>query len=291
MQYHAQEILDIKATLGECPLWSVKEQILYFVDILKPVMYRFDPATNYLLEYKMPEAIGCIGLRENGGFIAAMRTGVFLLDDTGKIVKKVADNPTDSSKSRFNDGKVDPWGHFWCGTIWESGSEQNAKICRVEKEKLGFSVVIENLNISNGIAFTPDRKGLYYTNTPANSLYKVQLEKETGNPVNAPQLVHHFGSGQPDGAAFDCNGNYWSAQYGDGLVLCLSPEGNIINEVKVPAKQVTMVAFGGANLDTLFITTARENMSKEELEQYPQSGNLFSVKVDAKGIAEPFFKG
>lgn len=291
MKYNAKEILNIKSTLGECPLWSIKNQVLYFVDILKPAMYCFNPVTKDLKEYEMPEAICCIGLREEGGFIAGMKTGVFLLNDEGQIIQKVADNPTDASKSRFNDGKVDPWGHFWCGTIWESGSEKNAKICRIEKEKLDFSIVIENLNISNGIAFTSDKNYIYYTNTPDNSLYKMALEKQTGNPIGESKLVYHFGSGQPDGASFDNDGNYWSAQFGDGLILCLSPEGKIIHEVQVPVKQVTMVAFGGEDLDMLFITTARENMSKEDLEKYPQSGNLFSVKVDAKGRKEPVFKG
>ena len=291
MEYNAKEVLAIKATLGECPLWSVKEQVLYFVDILKPALYRFNPTNGDVKEYAMPEDIGCVGLRENGGFIAAMRTAIFLLDTAGKITRKIADNPTNPAQSRFNDGSVDPWGHFWCGTVWEAGSEQKAKICRIEKNNLSFKVIIEKLNISNGIAFTPDKKWLYYTDTPANSLYKIALEKETGDPVGASKLVHHFGTGQPDGASFDSEGNYWSAQYGDGLVLCLSPKGEIINKVHVPVKQVTMAAFGGKDLDTLFITTARENMSEEELEKDPQAGNLFSVKVDAKGMEETFFQG
>lgn len=234
MSYTVKEVLDIKAELGESPVWSVTEQCLYFVDILKPALYRFDPALKELRTFNMPEHIGCFALREKGGFIAAKRTGVYLLDEHGRLEEKIAANPTDPAKSRFNDGDVDPWGRFWCGTMWEEGREEpNAQIFRMDN-KHNARIMVKGLHITNGIAFSPDKKWLYYTDTARNTLYRQALDPETGEMAGQRERLKHFGTGPPDGATFDSAGNYWSAQYGGGKVLCISPTGEIVDEIILP---------------------------------------------------------
>lgn len=280
MFYEVKEVLDIKAELGECPVWSVKEQCLYFVDILNPAIYHFDPATGALTAYRMPEHIGCFGLREQGGFIAAKRSGVYLLDQEGRMEAKIAVNPTDQTKSRFNDSGVDPWGRFWCGTMWEADDEEpNARI------------MVKGLTVTNGIAFSPDRQWMYYTDTARNTLYRQALDPETGEMQGGRERLKHFGDGQPDGAAFDNLGNYWSAQYGGGKVLCIAPRGETVDEIILPVPKPTMVTFGGPELKTLYITSVRENMSIEELQIYPLSGGLFAVELEVTGNAAALYKG
>ena len=296
MSYEVKHVLAAQATLGECPVWSVKEQVLYFADILAPAIHRFDPVSGEHKVLPMPEDTGCFGLREKGGFIAAMRTGVFLLDQQGNVEKKIAENPTEPAKSRFNDGRVDPLGRFWCGTIWEPRDSLNGKLCRVNAD-LNCEVKAGDVLVSNGLAFSPDRKSMFHTDTPNHVLYRYPLDEQTGEITGVREVLRTFDKpvpdmpygGRPDGAAVDSQGCYWSAQFDGGRVLRLSPKGEILAEIKLPVRWPTMVAFGGKDLKTLFITSSRENRTQDELEQYPFSGDLFAVELDVAGCAEPLF--
>ncbi len=285
-----KQVLDIKAHLGECPVWSVREQVLYFVDILAPCIHRFDPATGDVTTMKMPEHTGCYGLREQGGFVAAMRSGVFLLDAAGNVIKKVADNPTDSLRSRFNDGRVDRWGNFWCGTIWEPRDHKGGKLCRLDPA-LNFTIQAEDILVSNGAAFTPDGDFMYHSDTPNHVIYRYPIT--TDHCLGAREVFKHFptGKGRPDGAAVDSEGCYWSAFFDGGKVVRIAPTGEILEEIMLPVKWPTMVAFGGKDLKTLYITSSRENRTEAELAEYPLSGDLFALDVAVAGRAEPLFKG
>ena len=296
MRYEVNDVLAAQAILGECPVWSVKEQVLYFADILAPAIHRFDPVSGEHKLLPMPEHTGCFGLREKGGFIAAMRTGIFLLDKEGNVEKKVADSPTEPSKSRFNDGRVDPWGRFWCGTIWEPRDSLNGKLCRVDSN-LNCEVKAGDVLVSNGLAFSPDKQSMFHSDTPNHVLYRYPLDVQTGEITAPREVVRNFEKpsegqiygGRPDGAAFDSEGCYWSAQFDGGRVLRLSAQGEILAEVMLPVRWPTMVAFGGADLKTLFITSSRENRTEEELKQYPLSGDVFAVRVQVAGCPEPLF--
>ncbi len=293
-KYQVKMVLDIHAQLAECPTWSVKEQALYFVDILSNIIHRYEPTTARHSTIAVHENIGSFGLREQGGFVAAMRSGIFLLDATGNMERQVAKNPTGSEDSRFNDGKVDPWGRFWCGTLWETDHQANSVFCYLD-ENFKLHHVVENLEITNGLAFSPDKKWFYFTDTPHHVLYRQALDPQHGQPLGKKQIVKLFNKsgyhGQPDGAAFDEEGCYWSAQFADGCIFRLSACGELLDEIKLPVKWPTMITFGDKDLKTLYITTSRENLSAEQLNQYPKAGNLFSVKVNVAGLATYMFKG
>lgn len=297
MSYSLKTELEIGAVLGESPIWSKKENALYFVDILAPSIHRFEPETGKHSVLPVHEHIGCIGLRENGGFIAAMRNGVYLLNSSGEMEKKIADNPTDPIHSRFNDGKVDPWGRFWCGTIWEPRDFLNGKLCRVDSN-LNMEVKAGDILVSNGLAFSPDRKWMFHSDTPNHVLYRYPLDTTTGEIAGSREVFMKFEKpqpnqlygGRPDGGTFDREGYYWSAQFGGGRVLRISPDGKISDEIKLPVNWPTMVCFGGEDLKTLYITSSRENRTEEELREFPQSGNLFSVRLHVAGCEEPFLK-
>ncbi|WP_054633390.1 SMP-30/gluconolactonase/LRE family protein [Pantoea stewartii] len=291
MTHRVKNVLPLQAELAECPLWSVQEQVLWCVDILAPAIHRFDPASGELSTFPQAEEVGCIGLREQGGIIAALRSGVWLLDEQGKPQTKVADNPGIAGKSRFNDGRVDPWGNFWCGSLWEPQDKNGGLLCRVTPD-LTLEVKARDIKISNGVAFSPDRQWMYHSDTPNEVLYRYPLDAQ-GEPGQR-EIFRRFDArgGLPDGAAVDSEGYYWSALFDGGRVVRIDPhDGEIVDEITLPVKWPTMVTFGGSDLKTLFITSSRENLSEEDLARYPQSGDIFAVDVDVAGMEEPRFRG
>lgn len=289
MKHEVKNVLALQAELGECPLWSVRDQVLWCVDILAPAIHRFDPRSGALESFPQQEEVGCIGLREQGGLIAALRSGVWLLDEQGRPQRKIADNPGEAAKSRFNDGRVDPWGNFWCGSLWEPQDKNGALLCRVTPS-LQLEVKARDIMISNGVAFSPDRRWMYHSDTSNEVLYRYPLN-ENGEPGERERFRQFDAKGGlPDGAAVDSEGFYWSAQFDGGRIVRIDPvSAAIVDEIALPVRWPTMVAFGGPDLKTLYITSSREDRTAEELAQYPQSGDILAVNVEVAGIAEPCF--
>ncbi|WP_338574177.1 SMP-30/gluconolactonase/LRE family protein [Erwinia billingiae] len=291
MSYQVENVLSAQAELGECPVWSVREQVLYFVDILAPALHRFDPQSGKHQVFPVAEDIGCFGLNAQGGFVAALRSGVCMLDDNGKITQRIAPNPGDAERSRFNDGRVDRHGRFWCGSLWEPQDRNGGKLCRLD-EHLTLTVQAEDIKISNGLAFSPDSRWMYQTDTPNGVLWRYPMDEqgEIGPREVLQRFVQEEG-GLPDGAAVDSEGFYWAAMFDGSRVIRLDPaDGRIVDEIPLPVRWPTMVAFGGEDLKTLYITSSREDRTAEELARYPQSGDVFAVRVAVAGIAEPLFQ-
>ncbi|WP_072641645.1 SMP-30/gluconolactonase/LRE family protein [Rhizobium leguminosarum] len=283
-------VLDAKTSLGECPVWSVAEQVLYFVDIKSRRIHRFDPATNDLTTLELSEEVGCIGLVAGGGFVAGLRSGIWLLDADGRPVRKLADNPEDRTISRFNDGMVDPMGRFVAGTVDESREKGIAGLYRYDRN--GLAQLADDLLTSNGVAFSPDGRRLYHADTLRYTLYTYDYAPETGIASNR-QVFSQFGSdtdkGRPDGGAVDLEGCYWTALFEGGRVQRYSPDGALLAEYPVPVKCPTMVSFGGADMRTLYCTSASVGRSQAELEAFPLSGGLFAMRTDVAGLQKPLF--
>ena len=285
-----ETVYPAQAALGECPLWCARTGRLWWVDIEAPALNCFDPARGTNRTLPMDENIGCIALRRQGGFIAGMRSGLWLLDEDGRKLERIANPQPDSTISRFNDGRADPWGRFWAGTIHEPRDRPAAILCRVDTD-LSCTQVAGDIMVSNGLAFSPDRAWMYHSDTPAHVIYRYPLDAD-GTP--GPRKVFHqfpHGNGRPDGAAVDADGFYWSALYEGGRVVRLSPAGEIVAEYPVPARCPTMCAFGGPELRTLYVTSARHGRGAEELAEWPQSGDLFAMQVETPGLPEPGFAG
>ena len=290
MQHAFAPVLDFSAALGECPLWSVAEQALYFVDIKRCRIHRYDPATAALGTMELPEEVGCIGLAEGGGFIAGLRSGLWLIDAAGRLLMKLADNPEDQAISRFNDGGVDPAGRFIAGTVDETREKGIASLYRYDSH--GLVRLAEGLLTSNGVAFSPDGRRLYHSDTLRYTLYTYDYDPATGAATNR-RVFARFGSqtdkGRPDGGAVDAEGCYWTALYEGGRVQRYAPDGTLLAEYPVPAKCPTMIAFGGPDLRTLYCTSASVGRPDEELVEYPLSGALFSMRTEVAGLARPLF--
>ena len=287
-------VLDIKARLGECPVWSVADQMLTFVDIKGRMVHRFDPANDAHTSMATPEDVGCIALAPQfGGYAAAMRTGVYQLGLDGTVGGKLANNPEDHAVSRFNDGRCDRKGRLWVGTIDEPKAVANAHLYRLDDR--GLADMGGSLLTSNGLAFSPDDAWLYHSDTPNFVVYRYPFDLETGELGPRQDFIRltptDTDRGRPDGAAVDAEGCYWTALYEGARVQRYDPSGRLMAEYPVPAKCPTMVAFGGLDLKTLFVTSAHDGRPADEFEQFPLAGGLFAMTVDTPGQPEPTFAG
>lgn len=284
-------VLDAHASLGEGPVWSLVEQVLYWIDINEPSLNRFDPRSGRNVKMKLPESIGCFALCRSGGFIAALRSGVWRLERDGRLQRKLADAPYDPATHRFNDGRCDPQGRFWPGYMNEKRDGATAALLRLETDG-GLTRVLGDMTISNGLAWSPDGRTMYHADTPAQTVCAFDFDPRTGALANGRVFARFTAPGdRPDGGAVDSDGCYWIALYHGSAVVRFSPRGEVLARHPVPASCPSMCAFGGTDLRTLYVTTARQQLSDEELQRFPQSGGLFAMQVEAPGLPEPFFAG
>ncbi len=288
------------ALLGECPLWSVRDQALYWVDISGRAIHRFKPADHTETRWPAPSEPGCIALAEAGGLIAALRAGFFRFDPDGGEFLKIAEAPYDPASFRFNDGRCDAAGRFFAGAMFEPRTAEHASMYVLDKgqvreawgPKQGWGV-----KVSNGLAFSADGCWAFQSDTPNHVVYQFEFDQVAGRashrrifaerPANRTDPAY---GGRPDGAAIDAEGCYWSAQFEGGQVLRFSPGGEVIGRVGVAARRTTMVAFGGDKLQTMYITTAREGATPDELTGFPHAGKLFAIDLPVAGRAEPLYR-
>lgn len=281
----------LRTELGECPIWDASHGTLAFVDITGRAIHRYRPSDGSHERLPVAEDVGCIGLWPGGGFIAGMRTGIFRLDATGRTLEKLAANPEDPAVSRFNDGRTDPRGRFLLGTIDERKAGGRAHLYRYDRR--GLAPLLDGLLTSNGLAFSPDGRTLYHADTPRFTVSRYPYDLATGSLGRRETFLTltptETDRGRPDGAAVDVEGCYWTALYEGGRIRRHAPDGRLLGEIAVPARCPTMVAFGGPDLRTVFVTSARAGRPADELDRLPLSGALFALDVEVPGLpAVPF---
>lgn len=285
---------DAAMQVGECPLWHPGEQALYWVDIEGHAVHRLDPASGAHRVWPMASEPSALARSERGGLIVALRRGFAHLDTDSGELTDIAAAPYDTATTRFNDGRADAAGRFWVGTIYEPRDRQAAEMFVLEQGRIR-KVWSGGMTVSNGLGFSPDQRTLYHSDTTAHRVTRYAFDLETG-AVSDPQTLHQFSTdkanhygGRPDGAAVDSEGNYWCAMFEGARVLKLSPAGAILDEIALPARCPTMVAFGGADLRTLYITSASFKRPPGEAALYPLNGRVLALRVDVAGRAEPAY--
>lgn len=281
--------------LGESPLWHPGKAALYWIDIPGCAVHRLHPESGAHHSWAMPAEPGCIAYRSDGGLMVALRGGIAKLDtSTGELTMLVA-APYDTGTTRFNDGRCDPMGRFWLGTIYEPRDKALAALYCLDRGILRPGV--NPVTVSNGVAFSKDGTTLYHADTAAHTIRAYAFEAKTG-VIGSGVVLHHFNDdrtspdygGRPDGAAVDSEGAYWCAMFEGGRLLRLSPSGDILQEISLPLRCPTMMAFGGEDLRTLYVTSARHNRGEQELERFPLSGCVLSIRVDVPGRSEPAYQ-
>ncbi len=284
-------VLDAKAALGEGPLWSAKDRCLYWVDIDAGHVHLFDPVSAADRTIRVGQAVGTVVPRRRGGVMLALRHGFASLDLQTERVEMLVD-PQPDEGTRFNDGKCDPAGRFWAGTLDPTDAPRRGALYRLDAD-LSVHTMIPRVTIANGIAWSLDARTLYFIDTPTLRVTAFDYDNHSGNIANPRTVVEiPEEDGWPDGMAIDAAGNLWIGMWEGYQVGCWNPRtGRKLASIRVPAKRVTACAFGGENLDELYITTARMELSDEELEEHPHSGGIFRVKPGVRGIRAFEFAG
>jgi len=287
----------LPSALGESPMWHPREQVLYYCDIPGRCVNRYDPVTGDLSHWTFDTEVASLAPMLDGGLLLAARDGLWRFDAvTGKRTPLVAP-PYDPQTERFNDGKCDPQGRFWVGTIYEPRDAARAALYRFHRDSLTKRA--DGITNSNGLAWSPDGRTMYWSDTKAHVIHAFDFDALGGTlsgrrvfcqfPLKpAGPTPTHYG-GRPDGAAVDVAGNYWVAMFEGQRLLCLSPSGQLLREVCLPVRCPTMPCFGGVDLRTLYVTTARENRPADELARQPLAGCVLSMRVDVPGLPANLF--
>ena len=283
-------LLDAGALLGESPRWHAAEARLYWVDIEGRKIHRTDPASGADEVMLLGQQVGCIAPRAGGGLVAALKDGCALIDAWGAEPRPfgpavLADRP----EQRFNDGCVDAAGRLWVGSLTSDKANPAATLYRLDLDG-SLIEIFGGLTTSNGAAFSPDGRTFYHADTPTHAVRAYDVDPATGT-LGEGRLFHRFedGNGRPDGAAIDAEGCYWSALWDGWRVVRLSPAGEIVRTVDLPVQRPTMIAFGGADMQTAFVTSAGKNLSDDERREQPHAGGVFRFRVDVPGLIQPDF--
>ncbi len=285
-------VLDSKSALGEGAIWNYKTGELIWVNITDKILNFYNPKLKNNKEMLTGQMIGTVVPAESGKMIVALENGLYQLDPKSGSKILIANPEENIPGNRFNDGKCDPAGRFWAGTMSTEGKQQAGALYRLNADS-SVHKMIDNVGTSNGIVWSLDYTKMYYIDTPTRKVMAWDYNSETGeisNPKTAIEVPQEMG--YPDGMTIDADGNVWIALWGGAAVACWNPEsGELLRTIDVPAKNVTSCAFGDEDLGTLYITTARQGTSDEELEKFPHAGGVFKTRPGVKGVEAFFFKG
>ncbi|HUP55414.1 MAG TPA: SMP-30/gluconolactonase/LRE family protein [Methylomirabilota bacterium] len=287
-------VLPAAAQLGECPVWDPDEARLYWIDIDGRAIHRYDPASGLDEQRAAPGRPGSLALTGVAGRLLVALEGRLALFDWDPATWRdwVALEP-EGAGNRLNDGRCDPGGRFWVGSMFDPSSARKATglLHRVEPD--GTSVTVRSeIGVANGLAFSPDGRTMYFADTHRDTVWAYDYDLATGDATNE-RVFLDFGPlpGRPDGACVDEAGCYWVACVTGGMVLRVTPAGVVDRRVRVPVDKPTMPAFGGPGLSTLFITTIGGGGSHQVDPSQPEAGSVFAIEAGVKGLPEPRFGG
>lgn len=292
--------VDAKDRLGEGAFWCPVEQAVYWLDIAMPsALQRFTPADGRHDRWPMPEMISAMAKRRDGTLLVASQSGLNIFDPKQPDLRGVANPEAAQPGNRSNDGAPDAKGRFWLGTMQNNLgpkaeeipiTQKSGALWRIEPD-LSASAVVTGLGITNGIAWSPDNRTLYVIDTMEQTIFAYDFNLDTGTVGNKRVFNDVKDLGYADGSCIDAEGYLWNARWEGSAVVRIAPSGKIDAVVPIPATRVTSCAFGGPELDTLYVTTSRLGLDAETLERYPQQGGLFALKPGVKGLPRPQFAG
>ncbi|MBX8502593.1 glucurono-1,5-lactonase [Pseudomonas lijiangensis] len=291
----AELIFDARNATGESPVWSVREQALYWVDIPAGRLYRWNAADSRTQSWKAPQMLACIAAHSSGGWIAGMESGLFHLQPgegeslTSTLLAGVEHG---QPGMRFNDGRCDRQGRFWAGTMlldMAAGVPAGA-LYRYSAGQQQLNAQLHGYIVPNGLGFSPDGKTMYLSDShpSVQKIWAFDYDTDSGTPHDRRLFVDmNDYPGRPDGAAVDSEGCYWICGNDAGLIHRFTPQGRLDRSVTVPVKKPTMCAFGGSGLDTLYITSIRPG---GDIGDQPLAGGVFAFRPGVTGLEEPIFQ-
>ena len=285
-------LVDQHALVGEGPLWDEAKQVLYWVDILSSKLFIYNPATGENEEIDVGRHVGTVVTRDSGGLMLAVREGFASFDLETQELTLIANPEAHITGNRFNDGKCDPAGRFWAGTMAYENPTNQGSLYRLDTD-LSVHKIFGDVAISNGIIWSLDRTTMYYIDTLRKNVRAFDYADDTGDISNERVIITVPEEiGMPDGMAIDSEGMLWVAHYGGSCVSRWNPNtAQLLLKIDLPVTQVTACAFGGPNLDILFITSAAQELDAAELARQPLAGGLFAIKTPYQGVPSFRFGG
>jgi len=283
-------VLAMSAGLGESPVWCAAEQALYWVDIVAPSVHRLDSATGARHTWKMPSAVGCVALTDDGALLVALRDGIHHFHPRTGQLRLIAHPEGDVPGNRYNDGKVAPDGRLFVGTMDELTLRRpSGALYRLDPNGRNERV-LDGLIVSNGLAWSADGRSMFHSDSKAQKLYRYDYDTQTGKIAN-PRLIARPSEedGRPDGGATDVSGLYWSAGISAGVLNAYTQDGTRVQRIALPCAAPTMPCFGGPDMRTLYITSARHHVPQKRLAAAPMSGSIFALRMPAPGVPIPPF--
>jgi L-arabinonolactonase len=284
-------VREMKNVLGEAPMWHVAERALYWIDALKPAMHRLEVAGE-IASWPLPRPIGSFVFRRSGGLVGALQNGFHGIDlDSGKV-EAIVDPEPDRPGNLLNDGKCDRRGRYWCGSRDASLTHPTGALYRLDAD-LSCHRMDEGFIVSNGIAWSPDDRTMYFADSRAALVYAYDFDIDNGAISNRRVFIstREIG-GRPDGATVDQQGYYWCALVHGGAIGRFDPKGRLERRIELPVKQPTMCTFGGDDLDILYVTSSVALVPEAERASQPLAGALFAIRgLGMKGLPEPLFEG
>lgn len=284
--------LDAKATLGEGPMWHARRKKLYWVDILEKKLHEFDPPTGRDRAFNAGQFVGCVAARKKGGLMLGLQHGFAYFNFRTRKVRRLCDPDASRPNNRLNDGKCDPAGRFWAGTMdLDAKADQGSLFCL--DTNLRVRRVLRTLAIPNGMAWSLDTQTMFFIDSGLQVVWAFDYDRDTGRVSNRRAVIRiPKRAGVPDGMTIDAEGMLWVALWGGGRVVRWNPQtGKLLQTISLPISLVTSCAFGGSNLDVLFITSARISLRKPALLREPLAGGVFRAHTGVNGIADYPFAG
>lgn len=283
------DVLPVNNKLGEGVQWHELTESIWWTDIESCCLYRYEVASKRLNKIDMPERVGCFSFIKNEQRIcAAFESGIALYNVNSGQIEWLAKPESSVSGNRFNDGRTDRQGRFWAGTMVETPkvNTQRANLYSYDSVN-GCQIKLSNIEISNGLCWSPDGSKMYHADSPKQAIYQYDFDSQTGTLSHKALFARTSGNSFPDGSCTDSQGNLWNAQWGGSRVVMYDTNGQKSFEIDIPTTQPSCVAFAGQELDLLVVTSARQNMTQQELMKDQNAGNLFIYQLSGvKGLPE-----
>jgi L-arabinonolactonase len=287
-------VVDAKALLGEGTVWDPAAQCLWWIDIYARAIHRYEPASGNSSRFQAPERPGALGVRRNGGLVVAMRDGFHFFDPATQQFQHVADAEPQFAETRMNDGRTDRQGRFWSGTVFEVEGARSRPIGALYRLDVDHSChkVVDSVGCSNGLAWSPDGRTMYFTDSCAPHVWAWDFDPASGAVDNRRLFIDLSPiNGASDGATVDAEGCYWLTLPFKSQLQRYDPAGRFMRAIELPTDAPTCCEFGGKDLTTLYVTTARLRRSEEELQDQPLAGGLFAIETGVRGLASSPFCG
>lgn len=275
--------------LGEGPVWDVQEQALYWVDIRKPAVRRYDGGNRKVSTWTTPEMVGSLAVRKQGGLLLALKSSLAFFDPQSGSIRRVASPEADRPSQRFNDGKCDRQGRFWAGTMNDAARQPDGTLYRFDRS--GCVAVESGITIPNSLCWSPDGRTMYFSDSWQRTICAYNFDPATGQAANKRPFATTAAPAIPDGATIDAEGCLWCAEYDGWRITRFAPDGRRMRSIDLPLQRPTSCVFGGPDLGTLFVTSATQKLSSEELAKQPLAGALLAMDVGVRGLPESRFNG